>query len=282
MKATVPQTDVSASSGLLQAPRYSQSLERGLAVLGCFTPERPVLGIADMADQLSLSRSTTHRYVITLRALGYLEQLSSGRKYRLGLRVSDLGMAALNALRVRAQSHPHLQELRRHVYYTVNIAVLDDDEVVIVNTLPGVRGHTRMGLNVGIASRLPAYCTSMGKILLAHLSDADCQAILAGLTLTKRGPNTIRQKHLLSRELLQVREAGFAVNDEELAAGVHSIAMPVRAENEEVVAATSVAAPTSMVPHTQLIEEFGSQLVSTVDRISACLGYRHEDEQAGR
>jgi IclR family transcriptional regulator, pca regulon regulatory protein len=241
-----------------------------------------MLGIADIVGQLGMTRSTTHRYVITLVALGYLEQPSSaGRKYRLGLRVSDLGLVALNMLRVRAQSHPHLQELRQQVYYTVSVAVLENDEVLIVNTLPGFRGHARMGLNVGVSSRLPAYCTSMGKVLLAHLPDMECRAILRGLTLAKRGPNTIRQKHLLSRELLQVHEAGFAINDEELAAGVHSIAMPVRAENEEVVAAASIAAPTSMVPHTQLIEEFGPRLVSTADRISACLGYTLDDEQAG-
>ena len=80
----------------LREPRYSQSLERGLAILACFTPERPVLGIADIADELGMSRSTTHRYVITLVALGYLEQGAS-RKYRLGLRVTDLGMSALNS-----------------------------------------------------------------------------------------------------------------------------------------------------------------------------------------
>ena len=80
----------------LREPRYSQSLERGLAILACFTAKRPVLGIADIADELGMSRSTTHRYVITLVALGYLEQGAS-RKYRLGLRVTDLGMSALNS-----------------------------------------------------------------------------------------------------------------------------------------------------------------------------------------
>jgi DNA-binding IclR family transcriptional regulator len=79
----------------LREPRYSQSLERGLAILGCFTPERPVLGISDIADELGMSRTTIHRYVITLVALGYLEQDAS-RKYRLGLRPTDIGMVALD------------------------------------------------------------------------------------------------------------------------------------------------------------------------------------------
>ena len=96
----------------LREPRYSQSLERGLAILGCFTPERPVLGIADIADDLGMSRSTTHRYVITLVALGFLEQGAS-RKYRLGLRVTDLGMSALNSTGLREHSRPYLEELRQ-------------------------------------------------------------------------------------------------------------------------------------------------------------------------
>ena len=91
------------STPSLREPRFSQSLERGLAILSCFTPARPVLGIADIADHLGMSRSTTHRYVITLVALGYLEQGAS-RKYRLGLRVTDLGMSALLSTGLREHS----------------------------------------------------------------------------------------------------------------------------------------------------------------------------------
>src|SRR3979411_2880144 len=116
----------------LREPRYSQSLERGLAILGCFTPARPVLGIADIADHLGMSRSTTHRYVITLVALGYLEQGAS-RKYRLGLRVTDLGMSALNSTGLREHSHSYLEELRQSTSYTVNLAVLDGPEILYVD-----------------------------------------------------------------------------------------------------------------------------------------------------
>jgi DNA-binding IclR family transcriptional regulator len=105
----------------LREPRYSQSLERGLAILGCFTPDHPVLGIADIADNLGMSRSTTHRYVITLVALGYLEQGAS-RKYRLGMRVTDLGMSALNSIGLREHSHSYLEELRQRMSWIVRAA----------------------------------------------------------------------------------------------------------------------------------------------------------------
>jgi IclR family pca regulon transcriptional regulator len=116
----------------LREPRYSQSLERGLAILSIFTPKQPVLGIADIADQLGMSRSTTHRYVITLVELGYLEQGSS-RKYRLGIRVTDLGMAALNATGLREHAQPHLQELRQLTSYTTSLGVLDGSDVLYVD-----------------------------------------------------------------------------------------------------------------------------------------------------
>ena len=122
----------------LHEPRYSQSLERGLAILRCFTPERPVLGIADIADGLGMSRSTTHRYVITLVALGYLEQGTS-RKYRLGLKVTDLGMAALNSTGLREHAHEYLEELRQRTSYTASLAVLDGADILYVDRVQSFR-----------------------------------------------------------------------------------------------------------------------------------------------
>jgi IclR family transcriptional regulator, pca regulon regulatory protein len=254
---------------------YSQSLERGLAIIGCFTPERPLLGIADIADELGLSRSTTHRYVITLVELGMLEQPGGdGRKYRLGLRGTDLGMVTLDSLPLRACAHPILEELRRKVSYTVSIAVLEGGEIVFVDRLRGFRGHTKLGLNLGPGSRLPAYCTSMGKVLLANLPREECRETMRGLRLIKKGPNTITRKHLLWMELLQTHEAGLAVSDEELAVGVCSIASPVLSGTHGVVAAASVAAPTSMIPRSQMIEDFVPQLLAAAKNISTALALK--------
>jgi IclR family pca regulon transcriptional regulator len=103
MPRTKAPRDRPSPAATLETPRYSQSLERGLAILACFKPEQPSMRLADIADGLGLSRSTTHRYVTTLVALGYLEQ-GEGRRYRLGLRVIDLGMAALNCWRASGAS----------------------------------------------------------------------------------------------------------------------------------------------------------------------------------
>jgi IclR family pca regulon transcriptional regulator len=264
----------------LREPRYSQSLERGLAILGCFTPKRPVLGIADIADELGMSRSTTHRYVITLVALGYLEQGAS-RKYRLGLRVTDLGMSALNSTGLREHAHPYLEELRQRTSYTSSLAVLDGADILYVDRVQTFRrGQGKVDLDLHPGSRLPAYCTAMGKLLLANMPDAEQRDLIASMKPVKRGPNTITSKKALREELDEVLDAGFAVNDEELATGLYAIAAPVRNEAREVVAAVSLSAHSSMISLEEMVDALGPHLVSTADRISARLGYRRADEQS--
>jgi IclR family pca regulon transcriptional regulator len=263
----------------LREPRYSQSLERGLAILSCFTPARPVLGIADIADHLGMSRSTTHRYVITLVALGYLEQGAS-RKYRLGLRVTDLGMSALNSTGLREHADPYLQELRQRTSYTVALGVLDGPEILVINRARSFRrspNGTDLDLQAG--SRLPAHCTSIGKLLLAHLPDSSQREVFTSMKLTRHGPNTITSKRALRDQLERVRAAGFAVDDEELAPGIYSISTPVRNEDREIVAAVSIAAHRSMISLDEMIEALGPHVVSTADNISARLGYRRDDER---
>src|SRR5262249_24881276 len=155
--------------------------ERGLAILGCFTPSRPVLGIADIADELGMSRSTTHRYVITLVALGYLEQGAS-RNYRLGLRVTDLGMGALNSTGLKEHARPYLEELRQRTSYTAALTVLDGTDALYVDRLRSFRrslGQSELDLQPG--SRVPLYCTAAGKVLLAYLPEAQERELLGSL-----------------------------------------------------------------------------------------------------
>lgn len=252
----------------LREPRYSQSLERGLAILMCFTPEHPILGIADIADELGMSRSTTHRYMITLLALGYLEQGAS-RKYRLGLRVSDLGMSALNCTGLRQQSRPLLEDLRRRTSYTVNVAVLDGPEILYVDRVRSFRrGQVKIDMDLGVGSRLPMYCTAMGKLLLAHLSEHERRGLIADLKLSKHGPNTITSKKALRAELERVREEGFAINDQELSPGLQSISAPIRSDSGQVVAAVNLVAHISMVSLGDLIDSFRPALVATARLIS--------------
>jgi IclR family transcriptional regulator, pca regulon regulatory protein len=265
----------------LSEPRYSQSLERGLAILECFTPELPVLGIADIAKRLGMSRSTTHRYVTTLLALGYLDQ-GAKRKYRLGLNVTGLGMSALNATGLREHAHADLVELSQRAGYTTSLAVLEGDEIVCVDRVRGMRRRqTVAGPEFMPGSGLPAYATALGKILLAYLPDYERRELLSHMELRLRGPNTIVTKGMLREELAQVLEGGLAVEDQELARGRIAIAAPLLDESGEIVAAIDMIAGAPGIAMEALADALGPHLISTADRISSRLGYRRESESAG-
>jgi IclR family pca regulon transcriptional regulator len=236
-----------------------------------------VLGIADIADGLGMSRSTTHRYVITLVALGFLEQVEN-RKYRLGLHVTDLGMSVLGATGLREHARPYLQELRRLVSFSVSLAVLDGSEIVLVDRLSSQRRRgDGFGRDLHPGSRLPVHCTALGKVLLAGLDEPG--ELLEGMKLGKKGPNTIVRKNALLAELERVREDWLAVTDEELVQGRCAIAVPVRNGSQEVVAAVGIAADTSTISVGDLVDALAPHVFSTAARVSARLEYRRDDEQ---
>jgi IclR family transcriptional regulator, pca regulon regulatory protein len=249
---------------------FSQSLERGLAILSAFTPDRPALGISELARKLGLTRSTTHRYVATLASLGYLHQDEQTRKYRLGPRVLDLGFSVLGSLELREIAAPHLRRLTDTTGHTSNLAIRDDTDVILIDRVRGLPGryhHLEYSLHVG--SRLPSYCSATGKALLAFLPRADLDRLLDRIDLVQRGPRTVTDKRTLLAELEQVRRTGVAVNDEELDSALRSIAAPVRSRTGEVVAAVNVSIPWSPVAMKDLVAELGPAIQATARQIAA-------------
>jgi IclR family pca regulon transcriptional regulator len=256
-------------------PSHSQSLERGLAILSSFRSGRSLVGVSELARELGLGRSTTHRYVATLARLGYLQQDEATRRYRLGLRVLDLGFSALNSMELRDVAAPHLQELSDETGRTVNMAILDGAHIVYIERCRSASaGQREIDLSLHVGSRLPAYCTSMGKVLLAHLADDAREGVLERTDFARRGPNTIMTQETLEKELVHIRCSGFALNDEELAYGLRSIAMPIRSSNGGVVAAINLAAHRSMISLDDLVARLSPGLRQTAGAISARLGYR--------
>jgi IclR family pca regulon transcriptional regulator len=263
----------------LREPRYSQSLERGLAILECFTPERPVWGIADLAEELGMSRSTTHRYVLTLTALGHLVQ-GSRRKYRLGLAVTELGMSALSSTSLLEHAYAPLRELSRRAPYTLAIGMLDGPELVYIDHIRATRrGQPPIDLDVGADSHLPPHCSAIGKLLLSSLPEAEQRRRIAELTWERLGPRASTSKHALRAELARCREKALVLSEEELAPGLYEIAAPVRTETREVIAAVGMQAHSSTISLAQLVDGLGPHLISTADRISARIGYRRDDER---
>jgi IclR family pca regulon transcriptional regulator len=252
------------------AGRYSQSLRSGLSILASFDGEANRLGIAELATRLGMSRSTAHRYAATLAALGYLEQ-DAGRRYRLTPRAADPGLAVLGAMKLRTRSRPLLAELRMLTGRTVSMAILYDREIMLLERLRGRRGGLlEIDLHLGAASRLPAFCTAMGKVLLAQLSPAECQRRLAALAPGPRGPNVLTSEPELCSVLERVRVDGFAIDKEELMAHICTIAVPVLDQAEGALAAIDVA----MADGTYSLDELtvlAGQMHLTAGRIAATL-----------
>ncbi len=253
-------------------PGFSQSLERGLAILSAFTPDRPVLGISELARKFSLTRSTTHRYVATLATLGYLQQDEATRKYRLGSRVLDLGFSMLGSLELREIAAPHLRQLTDITGHTSNLAIRDDTDVILIDRVrgrPGPYHHLEFSLHVG--SRLPSYCSATGKALLAFLPPPDLDRLLDRIDFVQRGPHTLTSKAALRAELEHVRRTGVAVNDEELERALRSIAAPVRSRSGEVIAAVNIAIPWSPAPMAELVSQHAPTLQATAHQIAAAV-----------
>jgi IclR family pca regulon transcriptional regulator len=257
-----------------RSPR-PKSLERGLAILSSFRSGRPLLGVSELAREVGLSRSTTHRYVATLAGLGYLRQDGTTRKYRLGPRVLDLGFSAINSMELREVAAPFLRQLSDETGHTVNMAILDGLDIVYVERCRSARaGQREIDLNLHVGSRLPAYCTSLGKALLAHLPDDALADALKRIEFVRRGPNTLVSAEALGEELARVRENGLATNDEELAYGLRSIAAPVLAHDGSAAAAINLAVHRTMVSMETLVAGLSPRLRRTAQEVSAQLGYR--------
>lgn len=263
--------------GVLHLPtshegRYSQSLERGLAILRAFTPERPWLGIAEIAEALEMSRPTTHRYASTLVALNYLEQ-GPGRKYRLGMRAGDPGRSAVGSTSLSNLPHHLLAELRDTSACTASIAVLHGRDIVYIDRARSAwQGQSEVAARLGRGSRLPARDTAMGRVLLAEISEQErCEAVEAAGFPAGSDGGTSRNK--LMDELKRVGEKGFAIADQLHVSEQLCVAAPIRSRSGEAVAAVDVAALKSRYSKAQAREKLVPLVMASASEMSAQLGF---------
>lgn len=259
--------------GILHLPtsnegRYSQSLERGLAILRTFTPERPWLGIAEIAEALEMSRPTTHRYASTLVALNYLEQ-GPMRKYRLGMRAGDPGRSAIGSTTLGKLSHEHISALRDRSACTASVALLDGTDIVYVDRArSSARGQVEVTARLGRGSRLPASETALGRVLLAYLPEPELAEALDD------DPGAPQEREELTAELEHIRKQGWALADQIHVEGQRCVAAPLRSRSKEVIGALDIAAANSAFRRSQVIEQLVPLLVASAEEISKQLGYK--------
>jgi len=245
------------------------ALLHGLAVLDLFSRERPVIGIAEVSRQLGVHRSTASRLAATLAAAGYLEPAGELGRYRLAAKLSLLGEIAAAGNELREAALPPLRDLVARLGETGHLGVLDGPEAVTVAVVDGwqtVRMHSWVG------KRSPAYCSSMGKSLLAALSRDEVIARFPDPVLSARTPNTITSRDELIRCLEEARDHGYAVDREELEPHLCCVAAPVHGRDGMVVASVSVSGPASRLLDDAAIETLAVAVQATARQVSTRLG----------
>src|SRR3954467_7104758 len=193
---------------------YVQSLSRGLTVLQAFNAERPAMTLADMSRATGLTRATVRRLLHTLVSLGYV--CTDGRTFELTPRVLDLGFAYVSSLQLPDIAQPFMEALSDRLHESVSASVLDGTQIVYVAR---VNTQRIMGISLAIGSRLPAAWTSMGRVLLAGLGDAQLDRFLDDLVISELTAQSINDVGALRREVLTVRDQGYALVDQELEEG---------------------------------------------------------------
>jgi IclR family pca regulon transcriptional regulator len=225
---------------------YVQSLERGLSVILAFADHRPRLTLSEVAVAAGLSRPTARRLLITLEALGYVR--TDGRDFMLTPHVLTLGYAYLNSLDLTAIAQPVMERIVAEVRETCTLATLDGSDIVYISRI-SVRRISSLSLVIG--TRLPAYASAMGQVILADLSPAALRHYLDTTELEAITPHTIRTEAALEERLDTIRERGWAAVDQELETGLRSIAAPVRGGDGRVFAGLGLSSSASSMPELQ-------------------------------
>ena len=248
---------------------FVQSLERGIAVLRSFDGDAPRQTLADVARATGLTRATARRLLLTLEHLGYAR--TDGKHFELTPRVLDIGYSYVASLNLTQIAQPYLETLSEQVAESVSVSVLDDTDIVYVARVPTKRIMT---VAIGLGSRFPAYQTSMGRVLLAELDDAEVADVFARSDRSRRTDHTVADLPTLRASIDDVRANGWAMVDQELELGVRSVAAPIRNASGCAVAAVNIGTHIGRTTVDELHDRFVPSLLATADRIGEALALR--------
>ncbi|MDP8920590.1 MAG: IclR family transcriptional regulator [Pseudomonadota bacterium] len=230
---------------------FVASLEKGLLVIEAFDANRSKLTLSDVAKLTGITRAAARRYLLTLTKLNYAD--FDGRYFSLSPRILRLGYAYLSSTSLSARVQPFLERISEETGESSSAAILDGDDIVYI-----ARSATRriMSIGLGVGSRLPAYCTSLGRAILAYQSQEAVDAYLQRVRLEARTPKTVTDKGELRRVLEATRAQGYALVNEELEFGLRSIAVPVIQKTGQVTIALNLSAQAGRISTDEMKERF--------------------------
>jgi IclR family transcriptional regulator, KDG regulon repressor len=254
-----------------RGPVYSiQVLDRAARILDCFRLERPELRLTEITAATGLHKSTVYRLLEVMRRHHFVQFDEMTGVYRVGIRLFELGAVAMAGCGFEKYARPALEELANTTGETAHLCVLHESEIVHVAK---VESSFALRIATPVGRRHPAYCTSVGKAILAHFSAEALAAYLGTTELRPLTPKTITSPALLKAQLRRVAEQGYALDDEEVHEGVRGVAAPVRDYSGEVVAAITITGPVGRITRSKL-PELAGHVIKAADNISSRLGYR--------
>lgn len=249
-----------------------QSLSKGFQVLEAFDANNRELGLTGISQKTGLDAGTVFRMVNTLVMLGYLERGEGHKTYRLGLKVLDLGFHAIGRQDLRDLVRPYLRELVGEVSEAASIGVLDGADIVYIERVHA--GLVRLGVDIRIGSRIPAYYTAIGHSILAHLSRSERKRILASRERVRLTPKTVTTINEIEEKLEFVRAHGYALSDQDAAPMLRVIAAPIFDCDGFPIAALSVAAPSLHMRVEEFVERAVDPVLDATNNISKALSIR--------
>jgi DNA-binding IclR family transcriptional regulator len=257
-------------------PYQLQSLDRAVAVLELLGESESPLGLADVCERMELHKSTAHRALMVLERTGLIERTPENR-FRLGLKLYELGSRAIEQIDLRARVQPWFRKLSAQVGETVHLGVMQKTSIVYLDKVDPINRRVWLASRVGASN--PIHCTAMGKAILAFLPPDAAADIIARIRFTRFTPRTLCTPEALQRSLDRVRRRGYAIDDEEVECGVRCVGAPILNESGHPVAAVSVSGPSSRITQ-QSVPGIAEHLVHCCREISASLGTRERRRPA--
>lgn len=240
MTAIQPMTKANAKKS---GPYQLQSLDRAVAVLDLLGESDSPLALADICQLMKVHKSTAHRSLMVLERSALIERTHDNR-FRLGMKLYELGNRAVEQIDLRARIRPHFRRLAAQLGETVHLGVLQKTQVIY---LEKIEPNRRICMTSKTGSTNPAYCTSMGKAMLAHLPEDVLEQAVSKMRFTRYTPKTIGSREELLKSLERVRRRGYAIDDEEIETGVRCVGAPVFDDNHYPIAAVSISGPSSRI-----------------------------------
>ena len=241
MKAEVDSTSLDKENALMLSESkyfYIRSLAKGMHILELLS-DNEALTVTEVAKHMKMNRAGSHRFLSTLRELGYADKDDSARYY-LTSKVIELGMKVLDRFEIRKIARPFLQELSGKFNETINLGYFNGKEVLTIDKIDSTE---ILRMDAGIGGGEPAYCTSLGKAILAFLPDTQLETYLRSVELRAFTPNSVTSKKKLREELMHIKENGYAIDDEELSVGLRCIGAPLFDRNGQARYAISISGP---------------------------------------